>query len=146
MHESAVSARTPVHLWIIGVLAVLWNAMGAFDYLATQLRWEFYMSQFTDEQLAYFYGFPAWMDGAWAVAVWGGLLGALLLLARQQLAVVLFALSVVGIIISSIYSFGLSDGAEMMGTGGTIFSAVIIVLAIALLIYAMAMKKRGVLR
>ena len=44
--------RTPVHLWIVGVLALLWNLMGAFDYLATQLELEFYMSGFTEEQLA----------------------------------------------------------------------------------------------
>ena len=34
--------------------------LGAFDYLATQLQFEPYMSQFTEEQLSYFYGFPAW--------------------------------------------------------------------------------------
>ncbi|MCP4895894.1 MAG: hypothetical protein GY906_02880, partial [bacterium] len=39
-----VRRGTPIHLWIVGVLALLWNAMGAFDYLATQLKLEFYMS------------------------------------------------------------------------------------------------------
>ena len=28
-------AKAPVHLWIVGILAVLWNAVGAFDYFAT---------------------------------------------------------------------------------------------------------------
>ena len=46
--------RTPMHLWIVGVLALLWNFMGAFDYLATQLKLESYMSNFTQEQLDYF--------------------------------------------------------------------------------------------
>ena len=32
------TAKAPLHLWIVGVLAVLWNAIGAFDYSATQLR------------------------------------------------------------------------------------------------------------
>ena len=60
MNEGEARRRTPVHLWIVGVLALLWNLMGAFDYLATQLQLESYMSQFTEEQLAYFYGFPSW--------------------------------------------------------------------------------------
>ena len=47
--------KTPIHLWIVSILAVLWNAMGAFDYIATQYRLESYMSQFTPEQLEYFY-------------------------------------------------------------------------------------------
>ena len=61
--------KTPIHLWVIGILALLWNLVGAFDYVATQFRLESYMSKFTPEQLDYFYGFPAWMDAAWAIAV-----------------------------------------------------------------------------
>jgi len=50
--------KTPIWFWILAVIAVLWNAMGAWDYSATQLRLEWYLSGFTEEQLAYFYGFP----------------------------------------------------------------------------------------
>ena len=35
-----VRPKTPKHLWIVGILALLWNFMGAFDYLATQLKLE----------------------------------------------------------------------------------------------------------
>jgi hypothetical protein len=59
MTASPAAARTPAHLWIVGVLSLLWNAMGAFDYTATRLRLDFYMSQFTPQQLDYFYNFPA---------------------------------------------------------------------------------------
>ncbi len=52
---------TPLHLWIVGALSLLWNAVGAFDYLMTQTRNQAYMSDFTPEQLEYFYGFPAWV-------------------------------------------------------------------------------------
>jgi hypothetical protein len=34
----ATHQKTPLHLWIVAVLALLWNAVGAFDYVATQLR------------------------------------------------------------------------------------------------------------
>ena len=72
-----LNTKVPRHLWIVGVLAVLWNAGGAFDYSASQLRIESYMSQFTPEQLEYFYGLPAWVVAAWAIAVWSSLLGSL---------------------------------------------------------------------
>jgi len=42
-YESGTRPRTPVHLWIIGVLALLWNMMGAFDYLATKLQLDFWV-------------------------------------------------------------------------------------------------------
>ena len=94
MNQTA--AKTPIHLWIVGVLAVLWNAVGAFDYSATQFRLESYMSQFTPEQLEYFYAFPPWMDAAWAIAVWASVLGSLSLLLRKAWAVWLFGLSILG--------------------------------------------------
>lgn len=137
--------KTPVHLWIIGVLTLLWNLMGAFDYLATQLELEFYMSQFTPEQLAYFYGFPAWAVSGWAFGVWGAVAGSLGLLLRKKWSVWAFAVSLAGMLVSSIYTLGLSDGAQMMGAGGVIFTVVIWAVAIFLLVYARAMANRGVL-
>lgn len=138
--------KAPVHLWIVGVLAVLWNAMGAFDYAATQLKLEFYMAQFTQEQLEYFYTFPSWMDAAWAIAVWSSLLGSLALLLRKSWAVGLFGLAILGLAVSTVYNFVLSNGLEMMGTAAAMFTAVIWVIAVLLFFYARAMSKKGVLQ
>ena len=140
------TSKAPVHLWIVGVLAVLWNAMGAFDYSATQLKLEFYMGQFTQEQLEYFYSFPAWMDASWAIAVWSSLLASLFLLLRKSWAVPLFGLAILGLAVSTLYNFVLSNGFEMMGTGAAMFTLVIWVIAILLLVYARAMAKKGVLQ
>jgi hypothetical protein len=139
-------SRVPRHLWIIGVLAVLWNAIGAFDYAATQLRIESYMSQFTPEQLEYFYGFPAWTVAAWAIAVWGSLLASIGLLLRKRWAVPLFGFVLVAMAVTAIQNFLLSDGMRIMGSEGAMFTVVIWIIAIALFVYARAMSARGVLR
>lgn len=138
-------ATTPVHLWIIGVVTLLWNAMGAFDYLMTQTRNEGYMGQFTAEQLEYFYGFPVWMEFFWALAVWGAVLGSVLLLLRKGLALPVFAVSFVSMLVTSVYSFGLSDGAKVSGMTGVIFSVAIFIVALFLVFYSRKMKERGVL-
>lgn len=140
------STRTPRHLWIVGTLALLWNAIGAFDYSATQLRLESYMGQFTPEQLAYFYEFPAWAVGAWAIAVWSSLLGSLGLLLRRKWAVWLFGIAIAAMILTTIHNFALSDGMAIMGTAGAVFACLIWLIALALFFYARAMAKRGVLR
>ena len=140
------TGKAPRHLWVVGVLTLLWNAIGAFDYAATQLRIEAYMSQFTPEQLEYFYGFPAWAVASWAIAVWSSLLGSLGLLLRKAWAVWLFGLALAGMAITFVYNFLLSDGLSMMGTGGAIFTAVIWAVAIFLFFYSRAMARRGVLR
>lgn len=142
----ASAAKAPAHLWVIGILAVLWNGMGVFDYLATQLNLEFYMNMFTPEQLEYFTSFPAWAVAAWAIAVWGSLLASLGLLLRKAWAVWLFGLAILGMAASSVYSFLLSDGMAIMGREALIFSAVIWVIALFLFFYARAMAKRGILR
>ncbi len=142
---SETNSRAPRHLWIVGILAVLWNAIGAFDYSASQMRLEWYMSQFTQEQLDYFYGFPAWAVATWATAVWASLLGSLALLLRRTWAVGLFAISIVAMVITAIYNFGLSDGITIMGSGAVAFTALIWAIAFFLYFYARAMARRGVL-
>ncbi len=42
---------TPRHLWVVGVIALLWNAVGAMDYVMTQTQNEAYMSSFTPDRI-----------------------------------------------------------------------------------------------
>lgn len=146
-HSTSPSVvAAPRHLWLVGVLALLWNSVGALDYVMTETRNEAYMSQFTPEQLAYFYAFPSWVVATWALAVWGGVVGAILLLVRKRWAVPVFAVSLVAMVITTIYNFGLTNGAEIMGTGAAIFSAVIFAIAVGLWLYARYVARIGVLR
>ena len=141
------SGRTPVHLWIVGIVATLWNGMGAFDYLMTQTRNEAYLAGFTDPQRVYFESFPIWMEALWALGVWGGLLGSLLLLARSRHAVAAFAVSLLGLAASTVYQYVLnSPPADMKTMAMIAMNVAIWAIAIGLLVYAMRMRRSGVLR
>lgn len=147
MTASTEALKTPWHLWLVGVLALLWNSAGAFDYLMTQTRNPSYMSSFTPEQLAYFYGFPKWAIATWALSVWGGVLGALLLLLRRRLAVPVFAVSLAAMLITFFHNYVLTDGLAVMGgAAGLIFTAVIVATGVALLLYAKFLAGRQLLR
>jgi len=138
--------RAPKHLWFVGIVALLWNAMGAFDYLMTQTRNEAYMANFTVEQLEYFYGFPSWLVAVWATAVWGGVLGAVLLLMRRRLAVVVFLVSLIAMVITTLYNYGFSNGMEVMGDAFALgFTAAIFVASLVFYRYARRMDQQGVL-
>jgi hypothetical protein len=139
------STRTPWHLWVVGIFAVLWDSMGAFDYLMTQTENEAYMANFTPEQLEFFYGFPAWLDAVWAIAVWGGLAASVLLLLRKRIAYPVFLASFVAMVITTIRNYVFSNGMEVTGGSGLVFSLVIFVLALAFVLYARLMSQRGVL-
>jgi hypothetical protein len=122
---------TPWHVWLIGVLALLWNCMNAFDYFMTTTR---------------FYSFPLWVDVSWGLYVFAGILGAVALLFCKRWAVSVFTLSLVAMVITSLYIFatnGLSLGG---GVGALIFTAMTFIIAVALLLYTLRLARKGVLR
>jgi hypothetical protein len=138
--------KTPWHLWVVGFVGLLWSAMGAMDYIMTKTRNEEYMSAFTPEQLEFFYGLPVWVVAAWAIAVWGGVVGAMFLLLRKTWAVQLFLASFIAMVITTIHNYVLSNGLEVIGdTFSLVFSAVIFLVALGLWLYARAMQQRGVI-
>lgn len=142
------SVQAPWHLWVVGVLSLLWNGMGAMDFTLTQVRSAAYLRALTPEQLAYFQGIPSWAVLAWGLATWGSMGGSLLLLLRRGFAVQLFLVSFLGMVTTMVYNYALTDGLKAMGggVGSVIFSAVIGVVAGLLLIYARATRRSGVLR
>jgi hypothetical protein len=77
--------------------------------------------------------------------VWGAFAGAIGLLLRKKWAVWAFVVSIAGMIVTTIYNFGMTNGAEIMGTGGVIFTVVIWVVAIFLLCYSWSQAKKNVL-
>ncbi len=145
--SDATPVKTPWHLWVVGVLTLLWNGLGVLDFAMTQTKNEAYMSQFTEEQLAYFYGFPMWFVVTWGGATIGAAAGSLLLLLRSRFAAVLFGAALVCLVLSNVYTFVLTDGLEMMGgTTPLIITVVVMVIAVGEVIYARRQTQRGVLR
>lgn len=150
--QETVSARTPAHLWIVGILATLWNAFGCYDYLMTRMRNTDYLASMMPDvdpnaMLAWVDAFPIWAQFGWGLGVWGGLAGGILLLLRSRWAVWALALSLIGALLGLGYQIGSAPplpGAE--GPMFTVMPYVIILVALALALYARAQEKRGVLR
>ncbi len=145
--QNANAVKTPKHLWVIGIIATLWNAMGALDYIMTKTKNEDYMAKFTPEQLEFFYGLPVWVVSTWAIAVWGGLLGAILLLLKRKLAVWVLLASLIAMVLTTIHNYFISNGLEVVGDATSlVFTTAIFVISVFLFLYARAMEVRGFLR
>ena len=143
----SADALVPTHLWIVGGLSLLRNALGAFDYVMTPMQVEAYMSAFTAGQLRYFYSFPAWVDAAWAVGVWGSVAGSVGLLLRRTWAAWAVAASLVGLAGSTTYTTLFTNGMQIMGGAGVlVFSAAVGLVTIGLFLYAGNLSTSGVLR
>ena len=151
--DDVQSARTPVHLWIVGAVATLWNCFGAYDYVMTKMRDTDYLAGMmpgTDPNaiLAWVDSFPVWAHFGWGLGVWMGLLGSLLLLARSRYAVWAFGLSLIGMALSFGYQFsgGSPPPEGMDGSMMMIMPLFIIAVGVGLLLYARAQAAKGVLR
>lgn len=144
--ETLQPAKRPWHLWVVGAVSLLWNSFGVVDFVLTETRNSAYTGGFTPDQAAYYFGFPLWVVVAWGIAVFGGALGSLLLLLRKSRAIHLFLLSLIGMVLTDLYCFVLSNGLKVMGgAGGLLFSAIIFAVGVLLLVYSRAMRRRSLL-
>lgn len=150
MTDIARRAPTPWHLWLVGVLSLLWNGFGGYDFIQTTTRGEAYMreSGFGDEMIAYYNAMPAWMYAPWTLGVWGAVIGSLLLLARSRFAVHAFGLSLIGAVVSLIYSKMINPPPALPSELAMMqwMPYVITLIAAFLAWYAWTMAKKGVLR
>ena len=142
----SASVQTPAHLWAIGVISLLWNSFGCFDYLMTALRDPATMAAMSAPARAYVEALPAWLIAFWAVGVWGSLAGSLLLLARSRHAVTAFAVSLVGLAVSQGYQMLTERPAEMSTTAMAVFTVLIWGALVFFLLYARRMTAARVLR
>jgi hypothetical protein len=140
--------KTPWHLWVIGVAAVLWNSIGAYDYVMTMYGGMDYLRQagMSEAFVAEFARMPLWMSVAWPVAVWSAVAGSVLLLARSRWAFPAFALSLVFYLANLAHNYGMSELGAMSGNAGVGIAATIAASLVFLAWYSRMMAKRGVLR
>ena len=147
--EQAFEARSraPLHFWILAGLSLLWNAFGAFDYVMTNTRNPAWLANFPAKMRQYFDAMPTWATAAWALGVWGSFAGSVLLLLRSRFAVAAFAVSLLGLAASTLYQWTMPARPDwMMDPGMLAMNLVIWAAVIFFLVYAIQMRKKGVLR
>jgi hypothetical protein len=147
-----MTRKTPIHLWIVGVVSTLYNSFGAMDYFMTRTqgaKWIADMMPGIDggKYMAYIDGFPIWASIGWGLGVWLALAGSLLLLARSRHAVTAFAISAAGAVVGIGYQLAnpVDIAAMNEGMAGKV-GYVVIAVAVALFFYARWQKAAGILR
>ena len=141
--EDAAKPAVPVWFWAVAVLALLWEAMGCFSYLGEVGMAGAAMAKHTPEQDAVWRTMPVWAWCAFAIAVWVGLCGALLMLARMRLARAAFAASLIAVIVQFGWAFLMADSSKL---GPPIMPAVIVAIAIFLVWFSGMAARRGWIR
>ena len=89
----------PAWFWIIALFALLFEAFGCYAYLADVTREADELARMPIDQQSLREATPWWIYAAYAIAVWSGLFGALLLLVRRRHASLLFLISLIAVIV-----------------------------------------------
>jgi len=132
--------KPSIWFWIISVVALIWNGMGVNQYIQQAYKTEGFMAMYDEEQLALIEQTPSWAIAAFAIAVFGGLLGSLALLLKKKLANTLFLLSLFAIIVQMTYNFFIIDAMEVFGPGAIYMPIMVILFAVFLIWFS----KKGI--
>ena len=93
--------------WAIGAVALIWNVMGGVNFFV-QMNADA-VAAFPESHRAIIEGRPAWATGGFAIAVFGGALGGLLLLLRKSAAYYLFITSLLGVIVTMTHTIDIAS-------------------------------------
>ena len=122
--------------WVICVLALFWNVMGCMNFIM-QMNPET-LANFPDAAKSLIATRPAWATAAFAIAVFGGALGDILLILRKAIAYFLFIASLLGVIVTNIHTVQVSND-----TGIWIGSLMSLVVAVFLIWYTKTVKQKN---
>ena len=130
--------------WIISIIALIWNLMGVNAYIQQAYNTESHQAMFPDpKQLEIVNNLPAWLTAVFAIAVFAGALGCLFLLLRKKLAKSLLMLSLLAVIIQTVYNVFINEGKEFYEAFQNIMLIMIPLLSIFLVWYSKDVAKKG---
>ena len=129
-----MKATTPhFSFWFIAGVGLVWNLMGCLNYI-TQTNPET-VAQMPAVYQAIIEGRPTWATAGFAVGVFGGAVGCILLLLRKRVALPVLVLSVAGVVLTAVFTV------QVVGVVPSVALSVLI--AVALLWYASIARRVG---
>lgn len=137
------STQPPKWFWVVGGIALVWNLMGVMAYIMQVTMSDEARAALPEAERLLYETVPTWATAAFAIAVWGGALGCVLLLMRKALALPVFALSLCGIVVQNIHSFFFSKSWEVFGPGGVAMPIMVVVIAVYLIVLARRARAEG---
>ena len=140
-----IISERPAPRWFTfaALAAVAWELVGCFMYLM-QVRVD--PASLPVNQRAMWDAAPSWMIAAYAVAVWGGLIGAVLLVLRRRLAEKFLLVSLIAVLIQFSALLLVPELRNLTTSDALFLPFVIIVACYAIWHFARTARKAGWLR
>ena len=145
--NKVLNRKPPGSFWAIAVGALLWNAMGVFAYFTQVTASSEQLAEaYSPAHLAILEATPVWATSAFAIAVFGGLIAAIGLLARKSWARIVFIISLAAVLVQQVWTFFLSGYLDVLPITAAFFPVLVVVIGVFEIWYAGQATKRGWLR
>ncbi len=136
------SPKTPWHVWVVGVLTLLWNSVGGFSYTMTRLG-KLADLGMGEAEIAFFASYSPIANTFWALGVWGAIVCSVLILLRSRFAFHAIAVAIIGLIGSNYFQYT-ADVPESLQSAG--LPILIWSTTVFLLFYTRGQSQAGVLK
>lgn len=131
--------KAPTVYWVVAVLGLLWNCIGAWMYIQARLNPDVMMASAPQDMRDYVTNMPLWANIGYGFGIWGSVAGSVLMLLRSHHAPTAFVVSLIGAAISFFGQF-------LAGVLGPAEPAVILVIIVALWWYSRRAFEQGLLK
>tara|TARA_Y100000815_G_scaffold262051_1_gene275012 strand:+ start:160 stop:591 length:432 start_codon:yes stop_codon:yes gene_type:complete len=132
--------RMSTGLKVFAWLMVLWNGIGVAAFFSQLMMTPEMIAQLPEAQQAVYRDIPVWSYSAYALAVFGGLTGSILLALGKKLAFPVLVISLAGVIVQQYYNFVVIDAISIMGWGIVVMPVIVTTIALLLVL----ISQRGV--
>ena len=148
MNAAAIDPRRPPGwFWVVGVLVALWMLVGVLAWCVDLGMSAERLAQMPAAQQHLYATRPQWVFVVYAIAVFTGLAGAILLLLRHKLAKTLFLVSLLAAIVQFGYIFAAMDALALLGPSMALpLPAMVIAVGLFTVWYARWCARHGLTR
>lgn len=128
--------RAPLWFKVVSILALLWNLMGVFAFVADASMGPDEIAKLSAAQQAMYAARPAWAPVATGIATIGGVVGCLGLLFRKRWALYALVASLLGVIAQDAAILGLPGGIAAIGMVPVVLQGIVLLIAVGLVLLA----------
>jgi len=140
------ATKVPVSIWVVGVLALLWNLVGVAAFSMQVATPAEALQAMPAEQRAIHEATPAWLYVFYGLATFGGVLGSIGLLLRRRWAVPVYLVALVALVLQVVATYAVTPAWSVSGAASLAFPVLLVAIAIFLWLFSRRMSARGVLR
>lgn len=135
--------RMSTGLKVFAWLMVLWNGIGVAAFFSQIMMTPEMIAQLPEAQQAVYRDIPLWSYSAYALAVFGGLTGSILLALGKKLAFGVLVISLAGVIVQQYYNFVVIDAIGIMGWGIVVMPVIVTTIALLLVLISQRGARAG---